>query len=152
MSYYADSTVLAVNPAWSDNLAPLNQTKEKTRDDIRNIANLAVTLDGINTVTRAMNTVAELSLEALANIEANLAEHKTLEAQRSQIQSSSSWEGAAPLKKADVVEYDTSLLADKNLIVNQTQGINARMGQLEMEILVSLNLYQGSNGGRLYRS
>ena len=152
MSYYADATVLAVNPAWSDNLAPLNQTKEKTRDDIRNIANLPVTLDSINTVTRAMNTIAELSPEALADIEANLAEHKQLEQKRTEIQASATWEGSAPLKKADVVEYDTSLLADKNVIVNQTQGINARMGQLEMEILVALNLRQNGGGARLYRS
>ena len=152
MSYYSDSTVLAVNPAWSDNLEPLNQTKEKTRDDIRNIANLPVSLDAINTVTRAMNTVAELSPEALADIEANLAEHKTLETQRTTIQSSATWDGAAPIKKADVVEYDTTLLAAKDAIVTQTQGINARMGQLEMEILVALNLRQNGGGARLYRS
>ena len=152
MSVYSDSTILAVNAAWSDNAAPLNQTKEKTRDDIRNIANLPVSLAAINTVTRAMNTVAELSPEALANIEANLAEHKTLETQRTTIQSSATWDGAAPIKKADVVEYDTTLLAAKDAIVTQTQGINARMGQLEMEILVALNLNNNSGGARLYRS
>ena len=152
MSFYADATVLPVNPAWSDNQAPLNQSKEATRDDIRLIANLPVTLDGINTVTRSMNTVAELSLEALAGVEANLAEHKELEQKRTEIQASATWEGSAPLKKADVVEYDTSLLADKNVIVNQTQGINARMGQLEMEILTTLNLNAWQGGARLYRS
>lgn len=152
MSYYNDATVLAINTAWSRNAAPLNQTREATRDDLRRLMNLPVTLDHVNTVTRAMNTVAELSLETVADIEAKLAEHKTLEATRTSKQTAGGWDGAAPLKKADVVEYDTSLLADPNSVVLQTQGINARMGQIEMEIRVALNLQGSQFGARLYRS
>lgn len=99
-----------------------------------------------------MNTVAELSPESVAAIEASLAEHQSLEQQRTAAQSRAAWDGAAPLKKADVVEYDTSLLADPNAIATQTQGINARMGQIEMEIRVSLGMGQGGNTARLYRS
>ena len=72
---------------------------------------------------------------------------------RTSKQEQGGWDGAAPLRKADVVEYDTSLLADPNSIVIQTQGINARMGQIEMEIRVALNLQSAfPYGGRLYRS
>lgn len=152
MSTYNDATILGINPGWSDNAAPLNQSREKTRDDIRRILNFPVTLDGINTVTRAMNTVAELSPETVAYIESALVEHAGLESQRTTTQSSPSWDGAAPIKKADVIEYDTSLLSAADAVVTQTQGFNARMGQIEMEIRVALNLQSNSPGGRLFRS
>ena len=152
MSSYNDSVILAIDPAWSDNTAPLNQSREATRDDLRVMATFPVSLDSINTITRAMNQVAELSPEALASIEESLTEHKALEVQRTQVQSSATWDGAAPIKRADVVEYDTTLLAAKDAIVTQTQGINARMGQIEMEILTALGLGKVAGNARLYRS
>jgi hypothetical protein len=88
----------------------------------------------------------------VATIEASISEFKTLETSRTEIQNKASWDGSAPLKKADVVEYDTSLLAKSDAIITQTQGINARMGQLEMEIRVSLGLTPSGSAARLYRS
>lgn len=152
-SNYHDSTVPALSEGWSDNLEPLSQTKERTRDDLRRILSLPVALDAMVALTRAMNTVAALSATTVSTVEAALAEYKQLEASRTAIQQRATWDGSAPLKKADVVEYDTSVLADPNAIAAQTQGINARMGQLEHEIRVALNLsISGHGSARMYRS
>ena len=150
MSIY--STVPSIDPGWSENAAPLNQTREQTREDIRLILNLPVSVQALGDLTEAMNRVAEVSPPTVASIEAGLAEYATLETSRTEIQSSATWEGAAPLKKADVVEYDTSLLGKSDAIVSQTQGINARMGQIEMEIRVALGYGQGGGSARMYRS
>ena len=99
-----------------------------------------------------MNRTGDLSPQSVASIEASLVEHKSLEAQRTTIQSKPTWDGSAPLKKADVVEYDTSLLGQADAIVQQSQGLNARMGQIEMEIKVALGHGHGGGGARLYRS
>ena len=152
MTYYETSTVPPISTIWSENAAPLNQTREETREDLRRILNIPVSLEGLGNLTRQMNSTAELSAPAVATIEANVNEHKTLETSRTEIQNKASWDGSAPLKKADVVEYDTSLLAKSDAIITQTQGINARMGQLEMEIRVSLGLTPGHSTARLYRS
>ena len=152
MTYYETSTVPPISTIWSENAAPLNQTREETREDLRRILNIPVSLEGLGNLTRQMNSTAELSVPAVATIEANVNEYKTLEASRTEIQNKASWDGSAPLKKADVVEYDTSLLAKSDAIITQTQGINARMGQLEMEIRVSLGLTPGNSTARLYRS
>lgn len=152
MTYSETSTVPPISTIWSENAAPLSQTREETREDLRRILNIPVSLEGLGNLTRQMNSTAELSAPAVATIEANVAEHKTLETSRTEIQNKASWDGSAPLKKADVVEYDTSLLAKSDAIITQTQGINARMGQLEMEIRVSLGLTPGHSTARMYRS
>ena len=150
MSNY--STIPSISAAWSDNAAPLNQTREQTREDLRSILNLPVTVDALGDLTERMNRLADISPVTVTGIEASLEEHKSLEAQRTAIQGKATWDGSAPLKKADVVEYDTSLLADKDAIVTQTQGFNARMGQIEMEIRVALGYGHGGGGARMYRS
>ena len=150
MSNY--STIPSVSSAWSDNAAPLNQTREETREDLRSILNLPVTVDALGDLTERMNRTGDLSPQSVASIEASLVEHKSLEAQRTTIQSKPTWDGSAPLKKADVVEYDTSLLGQADAIVQQSQGLNARMGQIEMEIKVALGYGHGGGGARLYRS
>ena len=152
VTYFETSTVPAISTVWGENVAPLNQTREETREDIRRILNVPVSLEGLGNLTRQMNSTAELSAPAAATIEANISEYKTLEASRTEVQNKASWDGSAPLKKADVVEYDTSLLAKADAIITQTQGINARMGQLEMEIRVSLGLTPSQSDARLYRS
>lgn len=152
VTYFETSTIPEISTVWGENVAPLNQTREETREDIRRILNIPVSLEGLGNLTRQMNATAELSAPAAATIEANISEHKTLETSRTEIQNKASWDGSAPLKKADVVEYDTSLLAKSDAIITQTQGINARMGQLEMEIRVSLGLTPGHNTARMYRS
>lgn len=152
MTYYETSTVPPVSTIWSENAAPLNQTRQNTREDLRRILNVPASLEGLGNLTRQMNATAELSAPAAATIEANISEYKTLESSRTGIQNKASWDGSAPLKKADVVEYDTSLLAKSDAIIAQTQGINARMGQLEMEIRVSLGLTPGHGTARLYRN
>ena len=152
MSYFETSTIPSISTVWSENAAPLNQTREETREDLRRILNVPVSLEGLGNLTRQMNATADLSAAAVASIEANASEFKTLEASRTAIQNKATWDGDAPLKKADVVEYDTSLLGKSDAIVTQTQGINARMGQLEMEIKVALGLTAGSQTARLYRS
>ena len=113
---------------------------------------MPVSLESLGIITRNMNTVADLSPSTVTSIEASLDEYKTLEDQRTEIQSTATWDGAAPIKKADVIEYDTELLAAKDAIVTQTQGINARMGQIEMEIRIALNMGHGSQTARMYRS
>jgi len=148
VSYYSSSTVPDISTVWSNT----PKTREETREHIRRILNVPVSLEGLGNLTRNMNSAAELSPAAVAQIEASLVEHETLEQQRTDAQSKAAWDGSAPLKKADVVEYDTSLLADPNAIVTQTQGINARMGQIEMEIRVSLGMGHAGGSARLYRS
>ena len=145
------STIPSIDPSWSDNTAPLNQTREQTREDLRRVLNLPVTVDALGDLTERMNRTAELSPQSVAGIEASLAEHSALESSRTDIQNKATWDGSAPLKKADVVEYDTSLLGQADAVVMQTQGINARMGQIEMEIRVALG-YGNGGGARLYRS
>lgn len=152
MTYYETSAVPEISTVWSENAAPLSQTREETREDLRRILNIPVSLEGLGNLTRQMNSTAELSAPAVVTIEANVSEHKTLETSRTEIQNKASWDGSAPLKKADVVEYDTSLLAKSDAIITQTQGINARMGQLEMEIRVSLGLTPGHSTARMHRS
>tara|TARA_B100001094_G_C18085945_1_gene747732 strand:- start:84 stop:542 length:459 start_codon:yes stop_codon:yes gene_type:complete len=152
VTYYETSAVPDISTVWGENAAPLSQTREETREDLRRILNIPVSLEGLGNLTRQMNATAELSGSAAAGIEANIGEYKTLETSRTAIQNKASWDGSAPLKKADVVEYDTSLLARPDAIIAQTQGINARMGQLEMEIRVSLGLTPGHGTARLYRS
>lgn len=152
MTYFETSTVPEISTTWSENAAPLNQTREETREDLRRILNIPVSLEGLGNLTRRMNSTAELSAPAVAAIEESLSEHKTLETSRTEIQNKASWDGSAPLKKADVVEYDTSLLARSDAIIAQTQGINARMGQLEMEIRVSLGMAPSGSTARMYRS
>ena len=149
MSNY--STIPSVSAAWSDNAAPLNQTREQTREDLRSILNLPVTVDALGDLTERMNRVGDLSAESIVGIEASLVEHKSLEQQRTTLQSKPTWDGSAPLRKADVVEYDTSLLGQSDAIVQQSQGLNARMGQIEMEIQVALG-YAPRGGARLFRS
>ena len=150
MSNY--STIPSISAAWSDNAAPLNQSREQTREDLRSILNLPVTVDALGDLTERMNRLGDLSAEAVAGIEASLVEHASLESQRTTIQSKPTWDGDAPLKKADVVEYDTSLLGQVDAIVQQSQGLNARMGQIEMEIRVALGYGHGGGGARMYRS
>jgi len=152
VTYFETSTIPEISTVWGENAAPLNQAREETREDLRRILNIPVSLEGLGNLTRQMNATAELSSPAAAGIEANISEYKTLETSRTQVQNKASWDGSAPLKKADVVEYDTSLLAKSDAIITQTQGINARMGQLEMEIRVSLGLTPGNSNARLYRS
>lgn len=154
MAYYSDSTVPSVAPLWGEQQAPLNQSREQTRDELRTVLRLPVTLDALVSLTRAMNTIAELSPEAVASVEALLAERKTLLADRVSAQSKAAWSGDAPLKKADVIEYDTSLLQGGNWAAMQTQGIDARIGAIETDISTTLGL-NGPNAfgtARLYRS
>jgi|TARA_B100000035_G_scaffold307305_1_gene310374 hypothetical protein len=146
------STIPDLSAAWSNNAAPLSQTREQTRDDFRRILNLPVTVQALGDLTRNMNAAADISAVSVVTLETSLAEYKTLETQRTTLQSQATWDGDAPLKKADVVEYDTSLLAGRDVITTQTQGINARMGQIEMEIRVSLGYVGGNETARMYRS
>lgn len=147
------ATVPSISDVWGENTAPLNQTREETREDIRQLLGLSVTLGSLGDLTTNMNTTAELSVPAVSGIEADLAEYKTLEAKKITVQSESAWEGAAPLKKADVVEYDTSLLTSGASVSAQTQGIDARMAEIVRNIKVGLGYASAATGqGLLYRS
>ena len=161
MSYYDSSTVPEISTVWSEDAEPLNQTREMTREDIRRITAYPVSLESLGTITRQMNMVAELSVPSVATTEALIAEYKSLETKYNAVlaggASGTPWEGPAPLKKADVVEYDTSLLASENWVQLQTQGLTGRMSQIKQEIMVTLGLAPPANGtingqGRLYRS
>jgi hypothetical protein len=161
MSYYDSSTVPEISAVWSEDAPPLNQAREMTREDIRRITGYPVSLESLGTITRQMNMVAELSVPSVTSTEILIAEYKELETKYNTVlaggTSGTPWDGPAPLKKADVVEYDTSLLASENWVQLQTQGLTGRMGQIKQEIMVTLGLAPPANGtingqGRLYRS
>lgn len=141
-----------ISTVWGEGLAPLNQTREETREDIRRIIGLPLTLDVLGDLTTNMNATGELSAPATLGIEGSVAEYKTLEAVKIAAQSTAAWEGSAPLKKADVVEYDTSLLANGSSTTAQMQGINERLGQLEHEIKTALGMHTHGGQARLNRS
>ena len=161
MSYYDSSTVPDISTVWGEDAPPLNQSREMTREDIRRITGYPVSLEALGMITRQMNMVAEISVPSVASTEANIAEYKSLETKYNLVlaggTSGTPWEGPAPLKKADVVEYDTSLLGQENWVQLQTQGLTGRMGQIKQEIMVTLGLAPPANDtingqARLYRS
>jgi len=116
---------------------------------------MPVILDSLVEITVAMNTIADLSPEAITRIEALLAEHKTLITSQVAAQSRAAWDGAAPLKRADVLEYDTSLLARGDWAAAQTQGLVARQRVIELDIKKALGMNTINSStltANLYRS
>lgn len=161
MSYFDSSTVPDISLVWSENAEPLNQEREVTREDIRRIVAYPVSLESLGMITRQMNMIGELSVESVASSEVLIAEYKTLETKYNNVlaggESGTPWDGPAPLKKADVVEYDTSLLGQENWVQLQTQGLTGRMGQIKHQLMTTLGLMPPANGtvmgqARLYRS
>jgi hypothetical protein len=156
VSFYSSySTPPAIAPGWHSGVLPLNQTREQTRDQIRSILGMPVILDSLVEITVAMNTIADLSPEAITRIEALLAEHKTLITSQVAAQSRAAWDGAAPLKRADVLEYDTSLLARGDWAAAQTQGLVARQRVIELDIKKALGMNTINSStltANLYRS
>lgn len=161
MSYFDSSTVPDISLVWSENAEPLNQEREVTREDLRRIVTYPVSLESLGTITRQMNMIAELSVESVLSSEVLIAEYKTLETKYNKVlaggESGTPWDGPAPLKKADVVEYDTSLLGQENWVQLQTQGLTGRMGQIKHQLMTTLGLMPPANGtamgqARLYRS
>ena len=164
MAYFESSSVPSISEVWRENEIPLSQTREQTREDIRRIVAYPVSLEGLGTITRSMNSMAELSVDAVYHQEALIHEYKTLETKKADIEGGAGstdgrpWEGPAPLKKADVVEYDTSLLASENWVQLQTLGLASRMEQIKVEIVTAMNLMPiGPNAGihgqaRMYRN
>lgn len=164
MAYFESSSVPSISEVWRENEAPLSQTREQTREDIRRIVAYPVSLEGLGTITRAMNSMAELSTEAVYYQEGLVAEYKGLEVKKANVESGSGsasgtpWEGPAPLKKADVVEYDTSLLASEDWVRLQTLGLASRMEQVKVELMTALNLKPHGQGAgihgqaRMYRN
>ncbi len=93
-----------------------------------------------------MNTTASVSPLAAYSVEDLLAEHKVLKAKQVAAQSELSWEGSsAPLKVADVVEYDTELFhqgvgLQGGISEMQTAGITRRLFKIKSQIQYALNM------------
>lgn len=161
--YYDQTSLPSISEVWGENEAPLNQTRKETREEIRRIVDYPVSMEALSMITTAMNTAAELSPEAVAHAENQILQYRQTYHDRNEIleggEGGRPFDGPAPLKKADVVEYDTSLLAEGgSWVAIQTQGLNARMMEIQQEIMKTLNLKPwGMSAGiygqaRLYRS
>ncbi len=154
MAYFDTSSVPSISEVWSANEAPLSQTREQTREDIRRIVAYPVSMEALSIITLSMNSMAELSAEAVHYQEALVDEHKSLEGKKNNLlaggESGTPWDGPAPLKKADVIEYDTSLLASENWVELQTLGLASRMAQIKQELMTALNLMPLNQNGGIY--
>jgi hypothetical protein len=149
VSFYSTTKPLpSVSTVWGDSVAPLNQTRERTRNDIRRILGLAGTADALAMLTAAMNGAASLSPEIVEEVEALVAAWKVCDADRATAQTAAPWEGAAPLKKADVLEYDTSLMAGPDWAATRTAGLTARMDAIRACVRASLGIDGGGTAGK----
>ena len=154
MAYFDTSSVPSISEAWRADEAPLNQTREQTREDIRRIVAYPVSMEALSIITLSMNSMAELSIEAVYYQEELVAEYKSLEGKKNTVlaggASGTPWDGPAPLKKADVVEYDTSLLASENWVDLQTLGLGSRMAQIKVELMTALSLMPLNQNAGIY--
>lgn len=150
--YVISSGVPPVSDVWGDNVAPLFLTRDEVRNLLRRMLHVPVTLQGLGDLTINMNTTAELDVPAVRDIELGMKEWKDLETKKTEIQSTPNWEGtSAPMRKADVVEYDTELFhqgGNTSLTEMQTEGIQKRMAKIVSEIQTALNMNftEGGNG------
>ena len=147
MSYYSTTRPLpSLSTVWGLNVAPLSQTREKTRNDLRGVLGLPASADGLATLTAYMNSLAEVAPEAVAEAEALLAEWKACDLARAEAETATPWDGAAPIKKADVLEYDTSLLASGDWAGIRTAGLASRMVAIRARLRDALGMPRPSSG------
>ena len=141
MSYYSPTKPLpSLSEVWGLNAAPLNQTREKTRNDLRRILGMSGSADGLGRLTDYMNGAADVAPEVVAEVEALVAEWKQCDAARAAAETAAPWEGGAPLKKADVLEYDTSVLAGGDWAATRTAGLASRMSTLRERLQDALGV------------
>jgi len=148
VSFYSPTAPLpSIAEEWGLNAAPLNQTREKTRNDLRGILGMGASGESLGRLTEYMNAAAVIAPEAVAEVEEMVAEWKTCDTARAAALVAAPWEGGAPLKKADVLEYDTTLLAGGDWAETRTAGLVARMETLRSRIQDALGIPCRTPGG-----
>jgi hypothetical protein len=147
VSFYSPTKPLpTLSEVWGLNAAPLNQTREKTRNDLRGVLDVPASGDGLAMLTAYMNGIADIAPDAVAEVEALLAEWKTCDAARAAAEVAAPWDDGAPLKRADVLEYDTSLLASGGWAASRTAGLSARMEAIQARLRATLGLPRSAAG------
>ena len=149
-SFINSPTVPTLRDAWGATV----EDREQAREDIRLILNVATTLDGLGTLTEHMNRTADISARSVTTVLSLLAEHKALEAKQIAAQSELEWDGSsAPLRKADVVEYDTEIFHKGGSVSEmKTAGVVRRMGEVESQIRFALDMNHQTPYARMFRS
>lgn len=129
-----------VPAGWPAEVAPLNQSREATRNDLRHVLGLPISYIVLKALNDAMAEVLLLAPEAVGQIEALVAEWKALETAKAAAQSALSWDGEAPLKRADVLEYDTALLASGGAAAAQVQGLVNRQASIVSQLRMAIHV------------
>ena len=151
MSFYSPTAPLpSIAEEWGLNVAPLNQSRERTRNDLRGILGMGASGEALGRLTEYMNATAAIAPETVAEIEEMVAEWKVCDAARAAALVAAPWEGGAPLKKADVLEYDTTLLAGGDWAETRTAGLVARMETIRARIQNALGVIYRSPGALGY--